>query len=94
MNVQILTPEKEIFNGIVNSVTLPGLNGLFQILNYHIPIISILIAGKIILKINDNVFDKFNKNIKVESLNKELIYLITGGILEVNNNHEVFILCY
>lgn len=82
MNVQILTVEKEIFHGEVDSITLPGLNGLFQILDNHIPIISILISGKIILKKYDKILDKFNKkNIKIK-----------GGILEVNHN-KVSILC-
>lgn len=94
MKVQILTPEEEIFNGIVNSLTLPGEDGLFQILNFHIPIISILIKGKIIFKINFNLFHTFNKNLEVQLSENQLIYLIQGGILEVNNNNEVFILCY
>lgn len=95
MNVKILTPEEEVFNGNVYSLTLPGKNGLFQVLNFHIPIIAILIQGKIILKVEDiSLFTIFNKNIEVQVNNNQLIYLIQGGLLEVNNNNEVFIFCY
>lgn len=93
MNLKILNPEEEIFNGNINSITLPGVDGLFQILNFHIPIISILIKGKIIIKTNVSLLNKFNKNIQLEILNNQLIYFIQGGVLEVNNNN-IYILCY
>jgi F-type H+-transporting ATPase subunit epsilon len=42
MYLEIVTPEAKIFSGEVNSVSVPGLSGYFQILNNHAPIVSSL----------------------------------------------------
>ena len=47
MKLSIVSPEKEIFNGEVKSVTLPGTMGTFSILPHHAPIVSSLKAGKV-----------------------------------------------
>jgi len=38
--VDILTPESNVYSGEVVSVTLPGLDGAFQVLKNHAPITS------------------------------------------------------
>ena len=70
MNLEILTPDKKVFEGEVRSVTVPGAMGSFEILNNHAPIISTLDDGKLI----------------VRSSGKEDVYLIKGGVVEVLNN--------
>ncbi|NLJ00295.1 MAG: ATP synthase F1 subunit epsilon [Bacteroidales bacterium] len=45
MKLEILTPEKTVYRGEVQSITLPGTMGSFQILNNHAPIISSLTKG-------------------------------------------------
>ena len=45
MQLDILTPEKKIYSGEASSVTLPGTEGSFQVLNHHAPLISSLKAG-------------------------------------------------
>ena len=47
MFIEIVSPEKTIFTGYVNSVYLPGTEGFFQILNNHAPIVSTLKKGTI-----------------------------------------------
>ena len=42
MKLEILTPEKMLFNGDVDSVTLPGASGAFTVLPNHAPLISSL----------------------------------------------------
>ena len=42
MQLEILSPEKILFTGEVDSVIFPGSQGKFQILNNHAPIISSL----------------------------------------------------
>ncbi|RYF97084.1 MAG: F0F1 ATP synthase subunit epsilon, partial [Chitinophagaceae bacterium] len=42
MTLEILTPDKKVFEGEVTSVTVPGTMGSFQILRDHAPIISTL----------------------------------------------------
>jgi F-type H+-transporting ATPase subunit epsilon len=41
MKLEIISPEKTYFKGDVDSVTLPGILGPFQILNNHAPLISL-----------------------------------------------------
>ena len=38
MNLIALTPEKELFNGEITSVKVPGTSGQFEILNNHAPV--------------------------------------------------------
>lgn len=45
--LNIVSPEKEIYNGEVESVTLPGTIGAFTILPQHAPIVSSLGEGKV-----------------------------------------------
>lgn len=46
--LSIVSPEKEIFSGEVESVTLPGTMGAFSILPQHAPIVSSLKAGALV----------------------------------------------
>lgn len=47
MILEIITPDKKVYSGLVKLVQLPGTNGLFEIMNHHAPIISTLDKGKI-----------------------------------------------
>ena len=71
MELEIITPEKELFRGEVSSVKFPGTSGGFEILNNHAPIISTLNKGEI--KVTTN-----NKNTKEFEIN--------GGVIEMQNN--------
>jgi F-type H+-transporting ATPase subunit epsilon len=71
MNLEIITPEKTIFNGEVKLVQLPGLSGSFEILANHAPMIASLKKGKI--KVVEN--DKSTRFIE-----------INGGTLKVQDN--------
>lgn len=71
MTLEILTPEKKIFSGDVYGVQLPGISGVFEVLEKHAPIVSALKAGTLkILK------DKTSTS----------TYTIQGGFVEVINN--------
>ena len=71
MTLEILTPEKKIFSGDVYGVQLPGITGLFEVLDKHAPLVSALKAGR--LKI---LTDKSNT----------VSYTIQSGFAEVLNN--------
>ncbi len=71
MILEILTPDKKVFEGEVASVTVPGTMGSFEILNNHAPIISTLEDGKLIVRGGSA---------------KQEVYLIHGGVVEVLNN--------
>lgn len=71
MTLEILTPERKIFSGDVYGVQLPGITGLFEVLDKHAPLVSALKAGK--LKI-------------LKDKNNTAAYSIQGGFVEVINN--------
>ncbi|MGN0068723.1 MAG: ATP synthase F1 subunit epsilon [Prevotella sp.] len=48
LNLKIVSPEKVVFNGDIESVTVPGTMGEFQILVNHAPLISSLGPGKVV----------------------------------------------
>ena len=71
MKLDILTPQKPLFSGEVDSVTLPGVSGAFTILADHAPMISSLrMDGEI----------SYTQNHKMETL------VIGGGFVEVWKN--------
>ncbi len=78
MQIEILTPEKKLFTGDVYGVQLPGVNGSFEILEKHAPMVSAL--GNGVLKL---LLDKSGKNSK---------YSIDGGFIEVLNNKVTVLL--
>ena len=47
LTLKVISPEKIIFTGEVESVTVPGTLGEFEILDNHAPIISSLEKGKV-----------------------------------------------
>ena len=71
MLLEIITPEKKIFQGEVNSVQFPGTNGKFEVLNNHAPIISTLTEGNVRV---------------IDNNNKTELFKINGGVLEMQNN--------
>ena len=71
MTLEILTPEKKIFSGEVYGVQLPGINGLFEVLDRHAPLVSALKAGKLKILKDKSHTDSFT---------------IKGGFVEVQNN--------
>ena len=48
MKVTVVSPERIVFSGEVDSVAVPGAKGRFEILNNHAPIASALTAGKVV----------------------------------------------
>jgi len=50
MKLEVLTPEKSLFSGEIEAVTVPGISGRFQILKNHAPIVSALTEGEVIIK--------------------------------------------
>jgi F-type H+-transporting ATPase subunit epsilon len=79
MELIVLTPEKEIFHGAINSVKVPGSNGQFEVLNGHAPIVSSLVSGPVRI-INSNG-EKTVFNIAkgfIEVLGNEVSLLVQG----------------
>lgn len=73
MTLEILTPEKKLFSGDASLVQLPGVDGLFEILNNHAPIISALSKGLV----------------KLNGADGEKRFSIGGGFVECLNNKVI-----
>ena len=79
MTLEILTPERKIFSGEVYGIQLPGIAGLFEVLDKHAPLVSALKAGK--LKILNDKHTTSSYSIKsgfVEVLNNKTTVLVEG----------------
>lgn len=75
MFLEIVTPMRRVFEGEVNIVTFPGVDGSFQVMNDHAPLVSTLKNGKVVYK------DKQGSH----------TVAITGGVVEVLNNKVVLL---
>jgi F-type H+-transporting ATPase subunit epsilon len=76
MTLEILTPDKAVYEGEASSVTLPGALGFFEILNNHAPIISTLEDGKVTVR---------------GGTVKEETFFIHGGVVEASNNKVIIL---
>jgi F-type H+-transporting ATPase subunit epsilon len=70
LKLRIIAPDRMVFEGDVESVTLPGTVGSFTVLNRHAPIISSLESGKIVYK----------------DANGQTDIAVRSGFAEVRNN--------
>lgn len=70
INLEIITPEKSVFSDNVDSITIPGTLGGFQVLKNHAPLMSTFEIGVITVKSGDD----------------EIYFVTGGGSIEVLNN--------
>lgn len=75
MFLEILTPEKKVFEGNVTIATFPGADGSFQVMDNHAPLISLLKEGLVEYKSKDSSSSVH----------------ITGGVVEVLRNKVVLL---
>ncbi len=76
MFIEIITPDKKIFEGEAKLVQLPGSKGGFEILKNHAPIISTLEKGTVKV---------------VEENGKEHFFNVDGGVVE-NKANKIIVL--
>jgi F-type H+-transporting ATPase subunit epsilon len=76
MKIEIITPDKKVFDGEIKSVRVPGKKGSFQVLKDHAPIISTLESGSAII---------------VDQEGKEKVFEISGGVIEVKANKIILL---
>lgn len=74
MKIEIITPDKKLYEGEVKSAVFPGAEGSFGVLNNHAALISILKEGKIEL---------------VDENNERKEFTIKGGVAEVINSKVI-----
>lgn len=73
MDVQIITPDKFLYQGQADLITVPGTSGSIGILNHHAPLVSSLKKGEIKIVLNE----------------KEEFFKIEGGVIEVSQNKVI-----
>lgn len=74
MKLEIITPDKKLFEGEVKFASFPGSEGSFGVLDNHAPMISTLKAGKVEL---------------TELNNTKLEFMVKSGVVEVRNNKVI-----
>uniref|UniRef100_A0AB33J0N9 ATP synthase F1 subunit epsilon n=2 Tax=unclassified Prevotella TaxID=2638335 RepID=A0AB33J0N9_9BACT len=71
LKLKIVSPEKIMFDGDVESIIVPGTLGSFEILTAHAPIISSLEEGTVMYRLPNGTKQEFS---------------ICGGFVEVQKN--------
>jgi len=81
MNLEILTPERKLVSGDVYGVQLPGVEGSFEVLERHAPLVAALKAGRLkILKDKQNHLAFYNiQSGFVEVINNSVTVLVEGA---------------
>ena len=73
MKLQIVTPDRSVFDGEVEALLVPGSAGPFEILKDHAPILASLSKGEARIRANG----------------KETYYTVSGGFVEFHQNQAV-----
>lgn len=73
MHLEIITPDRKVFEGEVSSAQFPGIDGLFEVLNNHAPLISALKAG----------------TVNISGVRGRESFNIDGGVVEVLRNNVI-----
>ncbi len=68
LHFQLITPDETVYDGNVVSVTLPSADGEITVLEKHIPIISTLMPGSMV----------------VRNEKGEMIFAVSRGVIEVD----------
>jgi F-type H+-transporting ATPase subunit epsilon len=71
MKIEIITPDTTIYEGEISLAQLPGLDGSFEVLNNHAPMIAALKKGKVKV---------------IDAKKSTLFFEINGGVVEVLKN--------
>ena len=76
MKIEIITPDRKVYEGEIKSVRVPGKKGSFQVLKDHAPIVSTLDKGPVII---------------IDQNDKEIHYEVDGGVIEVKMNRIILL---
>lgn len=95
MFLEIVTPEVILFSSEVDLFSAPGIDGDFQILNNHAPIVSTLTKGEVKIHVHsqdhlilDDLHGKLQAHVDDD---KVLVLAINSGTLELNDNKAIIL---
>ena len=90
MQITVLTPDREVFQGSIASVKVPGALGEFMVLNNHAPIVSSLTPGRVEIVAGPGEYrfyaDGSNEQRTETQSGRKFVFTIDGGFIEVLNN--------
>lgn len=89
MFLEIVTPEAVLFSGEVESVAVPGINGEFEMLNNHAPVVSLLQAGNVKIKGVSQIEESHKEKFSNEGAHTLLP--INSGTIELNENKVIIL---
>lgn len=89
MFLEIVSPEAILFSGEVEAVTVPGVDGEFQMLDNHAPTVSLLQEGNVKIKGAITIEEAFKEKFINDGSNTLLA--IDSGTIELNDNKIIIL---
>jgi len=86
MYLEIVSPEATLFNGEVESVAVPGVNGEFEMLNNHAPIVSLLKEGFVKIFGDNIILDEEFEESFIKGKDRGVWLAINSGTIELKDN--------
>jgi F-type H+-transporting ATPase subunit epsilon len=74
LSVELVTPDGAVYNGPAVGVQAPAVDGLFEVLYNHAPLVALLGSGNVTLTLPDRT---------------RQTWAVEGGVLEVNANQVI-----
>ncbi|TMM29939.1 F0F1 ATP synthase subunit epsilon [Polaribacter aestuariivivens] len=95
MFLEIVTPEAILFSSEIDAVSVPGVNGAFQMLDNHAPIVSVLKEGIIKIHVHSQThleLDDLHGKLEQHTDDDKILTLaINSGTLELNDNKAIIL---
>ena len=95
MYLEIVTPESILFSSEVDSISVPGVDGAFQMLNNHAPIVSNLVKGTVYIHVHSQqhlILDDLKGKLTLHADDDKILTLaIESGTLELNDNKAIIL---
>jgi len=90
MYLEIVSPEATLFSGEVTAVTVPGINGEFQMLQGHAPVVSLLQNGAVKIDGNITIDEAYENKFSKDASGKTTLS-ITSGTIEMKDNKVIIL---
>ena len=89
MLLEIVSPEAKLFSGEITSISVPGVDGRFQMLNNHAPIVSLLQKGTVIITASSFNLDEETARLFTKINDQNYSLEIASGTLELKDNKVI-----
>ncbi|MBT8318024.1 MAG: F0F1 ATP synthase subunit epsilon [Lutibacter sp.] len=90
MILEIVSPEATLLKTDVDLISVPGINGEFQMLNNHAPIVSLLVNGVVKFK-GENITIEEQFESKFSNNKGEYSLPIKSGTIEMKENKVIIL---